>query len=112
MAQTTQPAPTVVEAPKESTVATVATVNAPHLKVVDTAVEPTRGPSFIIHSNVNITRYLKALVYAAYGGGKAQPLGCKIITPNGWTTMGKIKVGDEVITPSGQTASVTGCFPQ
>jgi AAA domain/LAGLIDADG-like domain len=78
----------------------------------DTMVDPKKGPPFIIQSNLNVLRWLKLLVYAEYGAGKAQPLGCKILTPNGWTTMGKIQPGDRVITPTGEIAAVTGCFPQ
>lgn len=46
------------------------------------------------------------------GAGKAQPLDAKILTPNGWTTMGEIKVGDIVLTPSGEHSSVTHLHSQ
>ena len=46
------------------------------------------------------------------GVGKAQPLDAKILTPTGWTTMGELQVGSQVVTPSGETATVTGVFPQ
>src|ERR687887_1353145 len=46
------------------------------------------------------------------GFAQAQPLDAKILTPRGWTTMGTIAVGDEVIDPEGGTARVTGVFPQ
>lgn len=46
------------------------------------------------------------------GTGKAQPLDAKILTPNGWTTMGEIKIGDEVLTPSGLVSNVIGVYPQ
>jgi len=46
------------------------------------------------------------------GSGKAQPLYSKIKTPNGWIKMGDIKIGQEVCTPDGKTAFVTGIFPQ
>lgn len=48
----------------------------------------------------------------ANGVGKAQPLYSKILTPSGWTTMGEIEAGDEVITPCGNVAKVIGTFPQ
>lgn len=44
--------------------------------------------------------------------GKAQPLDAKILTPNGWTTMGKIKIGDKVFDWGGNQVNVTGVFPQ
>lgn len=46
------------------------------------------------------------------GSGKAQPLYSKILTPNGWSTMGEIEVGDEIITPKGGVSKVTGTYPQ
>ena len=46
------------------------------------------------------------------GVGKAQPLDAKILTPNGWTTMGEINIGDEVLTPEGKTTKVIGVYPQ
>jgi ATP-dependent Clp protease ATP-binding subunit ClpA len=46
------------------------------------------------------------------GVGKAQPLDSKIKTPNGWTTMGDIKVNDLVSTPDGKSSLVLNCFPQ
>lgn len=46
------------------------------------------------------------------GLGKAQPLDARVLTPHGWVTMGSLEVGDEVIDPSGGTATVTGVFPQ
>lgn len=46
------------------------------------------------------------------GTGKAQPLDAKILTPNGWITMGKIEVGDKVISKNGKSSTVLGVFPQ
>jgi phosphate starvation-inducible protein PhoH len=46
------------------------------------------------------------------GTGKAQPLYSKILTPAGWTTMGEIQIGDEVIIPGNHTSKVIGIFPQ
>src|SRR3954471_20776794 len=46
------------------------------------------------------------------GFAQAQPLDAKILTLRGWTTMGAIDVGDEVIDPEGGTARVIGVFPQ
>ena len=52
------------------------------------------------------------LILAPGGVGKAQPLSSKILTPNGWTTMGKIVVGDQVIGSDGKPQKVLGVFPQ
>jgi len=46
------------------------------------------------------------------GTGKAQPLDSIVHTPAGPKRMGDIQVGDTVCTPDGNTAPVTGVFPQ
>lgn len=46
------------------------------------------------------------------GSGKAQPLYSKVLTPNGWKTMGDIKVGDKVIGLKGKPVDVIGVYPQ
>lgn len=52
------------------------------------------------------------LLAASPGTGKAQPLWSKVLTPHGWTTMGALKCGDEVIAGDGSIARVTNVFPQ
>ena len=44
--------------------------------------------------------------------GKAQPLDAKVLTPGGWTTMGELRVGDEVASVDGEPSRVAGVFPQ
>ena len=46
------------------------------------------------------------------GLGKQAALDTKILTPHGWTTMGEIRVGDQVIGSDGHPTAVTGVFPQ
>lgn len=46
------------------------------------------------------------------GTGKEQPLSSKILTPNGWITMGEVKVGTKVISASGKPCNVTGVYPK
>lgn len=46
------------------------------------------------------------------GGGKAQPLYSKVLTPTGWVLMGDIKVGDKVFDGYGNVCVVDGVFPQ
>lgn len=41
-----------------------------------------------------------------------QPLDSKILTPNGWTTMGKIKIGDLVVGKNGKPTKVIHIIPQ
>ena len=46
------------------------------------------------------------------GSAKAQPLSEPISTPYGWVTMGKLKVGDEIFTQSGDITKVQEIHPQ
>lgn len=46
------------------------------------------------------------------GTGKAQPLYSKVLTPEGFITMGEVEVGTKVITDKGATAKVSGIYPQ
>ena len=46
------------------------------------------------------------------GTGKEQPLSSKILTPNGWITMGDVKVGTKVIGADGKSCNVTGVYPK
>lgn len=43
---------------------------------------------------------------------KLQPCDELIMTPDGWTMMGKLEVGDQIIGSSWQSTKVTGVFPQ
>jgi hypothetical protein len=52
------------------------------------------------------------IALAGTGFGKAQPLYCKILTPDGWTTMGDIKKGDLVFTPKNTITRVLDTFNQ
>lgn len=52
------------------------------------------------------------LLQGEVGSGKAQPLDSLVLTPTGFRPMGDIRVGDEVVVPSGEIALVGGVFPQ
>lgn len=52
------------------------------------------------------------LISGPRGSGKAQPHSAKILTPNGWLTMGDMKVGSLVTTPDNQYARVLQVHPQ
>lgn len=55
----------------------------------------------------------EVLYGGARGGGKAQSLDSKILTPFGWTTFRDIKVGDTISNPvTGGTQRVIGKYPQ
>ena len=50
---------------------------------------------------------------AGYAGtGKAQPLYSKLYTPDGYITMGDVKVGDLIIGSNGKPTKVLYVFPQ
>lgn len=51
------------------------------------------------------------LVEASTKAGKAQPIDCKISTPNGWIDIGSLKVGNIIHGTKGNT-KVTGIYPQ
>jgi phage terminase large subunit-like protein len=44
--------------------------------------------------------------------GKAGKLTEKVLTPDGWSTIGEMKVGSVVMTPDGGRSTVTGYYPQ
>lgn len=46
------------------------------------------------------------------GTGKAQPLYSKVLTPNGFITMGEVKAGTKVISGTGNVCNVIGVYPQ
>lgn len=46
------------------------------------------------------------------GTGKAQPLYSKVLTPDGFVSMGDICVGDKVISGAGNISTVIGVYPQ
>lgn len=72
-----------------------------------------RLDSFLLTEGINDKGIFKAVFMAGHpGSGKAQPLYSKIRTPSGWTTMGNIKIGDEIITPNNTISKVIDIHPQ
>lgn len=56
---------------------------------------------------------VRELLYGgARGGGKAQPLYSKVHTPEGFITIGELKVGDIITSANGGVQRVTGVYPQ
>lgn len=60
----------------------------------------------------NIRNNTLTIVHGPAGTSKAQPLTSPILTPNGWTTMGELNIGDKVISVDGESTNVVGIFPQ
>lgn len=91
-------------------------------KKTTTVVKHTGTPSFKInckfknkkqkemHDTILANRI--TFVRGAAGTGKAQPLYCKILTPDGWKLMGDVKIGDAIITPENKISHINGVFPQ
>lgn len=52
------------------------------------------------------------LLSGVQGSGKAQPLYSKILTVGGWKSLRDIKIGDEIIDPSGNISNIEGIYPQ
>jgi len=50
----------------------------------------------------------RLLVWCHVEGGKAVPLDTSIPTPNGWTTMGQLRLGDQVFARDGSPCRVVG----
>jgi hypothetical protein len=63
-------------------------------------------------SGVREKKLTKQTLGGFAGTGKAQPLHSLIATPKGFVAMGDIKTGDEICTPSGRIAHVSGIYPQ
>lgn len=74
----------------------------------DVVWEPIKGSSqeLAITSPAHHTLYC-----GARGPGKFQPLDEPVLTPKGWKTMGDMKRGSKVLTPSGHYANVTHVYP-
>ena len=53
-----------------------------------------------------------ALLADEMGLGKAGPISEPVLTPSGWSTMGALRVGDEVIGSNGSPTKVLGVYPQ
>ena len=52
------------------------------------------------------------IIISPMGTGKAQPLTSKVLTPDGFKTMGDMHIGSEVIGYDGKPHKVIGVFPQ
>ncbi len=59
----------------------------------------------------NLAKMPHMLIAGATGAGKALALDTPIPTPQGWTTMGEIKVGGEVFDERGRRCTVTAATP-
>ncbi|RAJ63446.1 ATP-dependent DNA helicase RecG [Streptomyces sp. Amel2xB2] len=81
-------------------------------KLPFTLTEGQRHVSREIFDDLAAEHPMHRLLQGEVGSGKAQPLDALVLTPGGFRAMGGIEPGDEVVTPSGERASVEGVFPQ
>lgn len=64
------------------------------------------------HTVDHVIRNNFSMLWLGLGLGKAQSLNEKILTPDGWSTIGEISVGDLVIGSNGKAIQVIGKYPQ
>lgn len=87
-----------------------------YFDIIDRRVEvPVEFPEFkfklresqqVVYDQINSDAFINAWT----SWGKAQPLYSKIRVPEGWVTMGDIKVGDKIVTPNNSIAKVTNKY--
>ena len=61
---------------------------------------------FDMYEDLNYDDIIGILWVMFRESAKRQPLDAKILTPNGWTTMGELNIGDEVIGSDGKSTKV------
>ena len=94
--------------------------NGKHVAVVDSlGVQVTRDGATIAKTirfsdpekNIGADLVKKAATMSEdQAGDGPQPLYAKVLTPNGWTTMGELKIGDEICGTNGTIQKVIGTF--
>ena len=73
-------------------------------------------PTFVPYDyQVNMIEYIlesgrRKILNLATGYGKCLPLDTPVRVPNGWKTIGELKVGDKISAPNGSTTIVEGVF--
>lgn len=76
--------------------------------ILEQEVRPTWNPTPKQAAAIDAAgRAFETLYGGAAGGGKALALNTPIATPTGWTTMGRLRVGDAVFDQDGQPTEVT-----
>jgi len=60
----------------------------------------------------HIKTHPRSMLWLDLGLGKASGNNEPVLTPTGWTPMGELRVGDQVIGSNGQPTDVLGVFPQ
>jgi len=83
---------------------------------VDPYLRPLYDALFDLIEYERVTKLLEKRVIEvaplAFMRGRAQTLDSKILTPDGWRTMGSLETGDFVVGSNGKPTEVLGVFPQ
>ncbi len=83
---------------------------------VDPYLRPLYDALFDLVDNERVTKMLEKRIIEvaplAFMRGRSQPLDSLLMTPDGWRTMGEIKIGDFVIGSDGKPTEVIGVYPQ
>lgn len=85
-----------------------------HWSPIPDPMAPNRGMSWLtplineIQSDSLMTRHKERF----FTNAACQPLDAKVLTPSGWTTMGELHVGSEVVGANGEPRQVLGVYPQ
>lgn len=73
-------------------------------------------PSYLFPFQAALVRWAlkrgRAGLFTGTGTGKAQPIEELVATPNGWISIGSLKIGDLALDEHGIATRVTGVFPQ
>lgn len=72
---------------------------------------PIEQSPFHVELQATVTEYRQVVVMSHPDSGKALPLTTEIPTPNGWITMGELRVGDRVFGRDGAACAVTFATP-
>lgn len=63
-------------------------------------------------NELTVKTTLSALIYGQPGMGKAQPLHCSVLTPEGFKKLSDISIGDTLMGCDGKNQKVLGIYPQ
>ncbi|MER5786314.1 helicase-related protein [Streptomyces mobaraensis] len=81
-------------------------------KLPFTLTDGQRAVSAEIFDDLATEHPMHRLLQGEVGSGKAQPLDSLVLTPQGYRRMGDMRLGDEVVVPSGEPAVIDGLYPQ
>jgi len=69
-------------------------------------------PKLLKATDAITPKCLTTLIYGQPGTGKSEPINSLVATPQGWQTIGSLKIGDNIFGKDGKAQKVTGIYPQ